>query len=132
VLGHVVGQIIGIAYCLWQQELCRMLNGPVRHSNMTLRVLQFFIPGREITLVGAVCQLGLNSILSPLAICQSEVCPATMEITAATGYEPLRGKSQRQAMRYVRNCDISQDETFSFDIPSFLAASNASAWGRFD
>ena len=81
-----------------------------RYSNMTLRVLQFFIPGREITLVGAVCQPGLNSILSPLAICKWEVCPATMEITAATGYEPLRGKSQRQAMRYVRNCDISEDD----------------------
>jgi hypothetical protein len=38
------------------------------------------------------------------------------------------GNGLSPILKAVPNCDISQDETFSFEIPSFLAVSNASAW----
>jgi hypothetical protein len=41
----------------------------------------------------------------------------------------LSGNELSPIFKAVPNCEIRYDETFSFEIPSFLAASKASVWG---
>src|SRR3990172_5397334 len=42
-----------------------------------------------------------------------------------------RGNGLSPTLKTVPDCSISQDETFPFEIDSFVAASKVSAWGDF-